>query len=132
MIQKNGIKAHANYAILRGCPLRVKRTIQQSIIVNVEEHSGAKKGFTISPKKYTSIFKEMLTMKIDKKDAALILKLGGKIEIAIPKSKGDDLVSNEALFVAAIAMLLQERDKDFLRIINKQIKKMIKETKEDV
>jgi hypothetical protein len=45
MIQKNGIKAHANYAILRGRPLRVKHTIQQSIIVNVEEHSGVKNGW---------------------------------------------------------------------------------------
>jgi hypothetical protein len=71
-------------------------------------------------------------MKIDKKDTALIFKLGGKIEIVIPKSNGNDLVSNEALFVTAVALLLQERDEDFLKVVNKKIKKMIKETKEDV
>jgi len=71
-------------------------------------------------------------MKIDKKNPAIIFKSEGDVELALPKFNEEDLVSNEILFATAIAILLQSKDKDFLKIINKQIKKMIKETKEGV
>lgn len=77
-------------------------------------------------------FKGILNMKLDKKDTAIIFKPGGAVEVALPEFNEEALVSNEMLFATAVVLLLQERDKDFLRILNKKIKKMIKETKEDV
>jgi len=71
-------------------------------------------------------------MKLDKKNPAIIFKSDNDIELALPKFNEDSLVSDEILFATAIAILLQSKDKDFLKVINRQIKKMIKETKEDV
>jgi len=71
-------------------------------------------------------------MKLDKKDTAIIFKPGGAVEMALPKFSEEALVSDELLFATAVVFLLQNKDKDFLKVINRQIKKMIKETKEDV
>jgi hypothetical protein len=45
-------------------------------------------------------------MEFDKKDTAIIFKQDGNIKIILPKSNEDDLVSDEALLVAAVAFFM--------------------------
>jgi len=58
-------------------------------------------------------------MRIGKHDAAVIIKEEG-VGIVVPH---DDPVPDHVLYATAIAVLLTEKDKEFIRLINKKIKK---------
>lgn len=70
-------------------------------------------------------------MRLEKKDAAVIFKPDNKIELALPKFKDVEMVTLEVLYATAVATLLEENDKAFYKILEKKIKQIIKEVKNE-
>lgn len=61
-------------------------------------------------------------MKLGKDDAAIIIKKNMRMEMVIPRKHGNTIVSGNVLVASALITLWD--DKQFSKLINKQIKKI--------
>ena len=65
-------------------------------------------------------------MRLEKKEAALIFKPNGTLELVLPKFKNTENVPIEVLYATAITLLIEEKDKAFAKIVENKVKKMIR------
>jgi len=64
-------------------------------------------------------------MKLKKLDAGIIFREDGKVELAMPKIKETESVSDNILLATTIVMLITEDNKTFNNLVNKQYKKLL-------